>query len=77
MAENEPGAAPAAPQQHVVPTDAVGALFQRRWEQECSTSLLLAEEVRKLSLLVQQQRDAMEAMKERLERAEKKNAGKT
>lgn len=68
-------AAAPEPQQHVVPTDAVGALFQRRWEQECVTSLLLAEEVRNTRALVAQQQALIEHLKKRLEEKEGKDGG--
>jgi hypothetical protein len=37
-----------SPQPLVVSNDAVGSLFQRRWQQECETSLLFAAENREL-----------------------------
>ena len=72
MPENH---AAAEPQHHVVPTDAVGAVFRRRWEQECTTSLLLAEEVRNARALVAQQQAVIEQLKKRLEEKEAKDGG--
>lgn len=50
-----------------VQTDAVAALFERRWRQECDTGLLLADENRRLQALVRQQQVAIERLQMKLE----------
>lgn len=38
------------PQRLEIPLDPIAALFKTRWEQECQTSILLADQVRTLRI---------------------------